>query len=333
MHRWIFFATAVLAMGCSPRDVVVVYSPHGPDILGDYEREFEAAHPGVDMQYLEMSSREVYNRISSERNRPAADVWWGAPSTMFAQAAADGLLEPYRPTWAEHVEDGFKDPEDRWYATYRSPLAIMFNKNGLTKETAPKTWDELLAPEWHGKISLRSPLPSGTMRTFICAMIARAPSEDEGIAWLKRLHAATGEYPETPGMLFDHIKRNEDRVSVWLLSDVVMQYVKHGYPFDCNVPPGTPVLTDGIAIVKDAPHPELAKAFYEFVTTREALVNQAARYAKMPARGDLPKEVLPPRLAAQSIDGMDIDWQHFAENEKAWCERWKREVYEGDEDE
>jgi iron(III) transport system substrate-binding protein len=280
------------------------------------------------MQFLFMGSQEIYSRIAMEGSRPAADVWWGAPSSMFVQAAEDGLLEPYRPSWADGVSEEYRDPEDRWYATYLSPLAIVFNKNGHSKETAPKTWDELLEPKWHGKIALRRPLPSGTMRTFLCAMIARAPSEDEGIAWLQRLHAATAEYPETPGMLFDHLTRNPDRVSVWLFSDVVMQYVLHGYPFDANVPPQTPVLTDGIAIVKNAPHMERAKQFYEFVTTREALANQATRYAKFPARKDIPAEVLPPRLVEQAMDGMQIDWQYFAENEKAWCERWQREVFE-----
>ena len=247
---------------------------------------------------------------------------------MFAQAADEGLLDSYRPSWAEGIPEEYRDAEDRWYATYRSPLAILFNKNGLTKETAPQTWDELLDPKWHGKIALRRPLASGTMRSFLCAMIARAPSEDEGIAWLKRLHEATAEYPENPGMLFDHIARNPDRVSVWLLSDVIMQYVMHGYPFDAHVPPQTPVLTDGIAIVKGAPHRVRAEQFYEFVTSREALVDQATRYAKLPARSDIPPEVLPPRLVDQAIVGMDIDWKHFAEKEKEWCGRWQREVYE-----
>ena len=166
---------------CSPsKDMLLVYSPHGPDVLGDYEKKFEAVHPEVDVQCLDMGSQQVYERIKGERNNPQADIWWGAPSSMFIQAAEEGLLAPYKPSWADQVEPAYRDRDERWYGTYLSPLAIVFNTRARTKETAPQTWDALLGPEWHKKIALREPLPSGTMRTFLCAMMLRAPSEDEG---------------------------------------------------------------------------------------------------------------------------------------------------------
>ena len=326
MKRLILLAV-IFAAGCEQKETIVVYSPHGPDVLGDYEALFEEAHPEIDVQWLYMGSQEVYSRISAEKGRPAADIWWGAPSTMFAQAAKEGLLAPYKPTWADHVDPAYHDAEHRWYATYRSPLAIFYNSRGLTPEEAPKTWDELLDPKWKGRITLRRPMPSGTMRTFICGMIYRAENEDAGIEWLKQLHAATVDYPESPGLLFDNMKRNEDRISVWLMPDVVMQYVKHGYPFNYHVPPGTPVLTDCIGLVKNAPHGENAKKFYEFVTTKKALAHQARQYAKLPARNDIDPETLPPKLVGQSIDGMEIDWALFAQKEKEWCDRWVNEVY------
>ena len=306
---------------------VIVYSPHGPDVLQDYEKRFEAAYPGVDMQYLDMGSQEVYQRVQGERRNPQADVWWGAPSTMFMRAAEQGLLEPYRPSWADRIGHDARDPEDRWYGVYRSPLAIVFNNRRLTKETAPQTWDELLEPQWHGKITIRKPPPSGTMRTFIGAMILRAPSEDDGIAWLRKLHDATEAYMENPQFLYDHMKRREELVSVWLMPDVALQRQRNGYPLDCVVPRQTPVLMEGIAIIKGAPNPESAKTFYEFVTSSDELAHQAHAYSKVPTRGDLDPATLPDWIASQRIDAMDIDWQEFAKHEKRWCDRWEQEVY------
>ena len=52
--------------GCSPqRDIVVIYSPHGPEILKDAEAAFEAAYPQVDMQWLDMGSLAIFLAISS----------------------------------------------------------------------------------------------------------------------------------------------------------------------------------------------------------------------------------------------------------------------------
>jgi iron(III) transport system substrate-binding protein len=320
-------AIALVVMGCSSREIVVVYSPHGSDVLKDYEARFEATYPEVDMQWVDAGSQEVYSRVKAEKGRPQGDVWWGAPSTMFMQAAQEDLLEPYRPTWADVIEADYKDAADRWYGTYRSPLAIMYNNRHYTAEQVPQTWDDLLAPQWTGKITVRKPLPSGTMRTFIGAMILRAPSEDEGIAWLNRMHKQSEAYMENPQLLFDHMKKQEDLVSVWLMPDVALQRERNGFPLDCVVPPDTPVLTEGIAIIKGPPHPEWAQRFYEFVTTPESLAHQAEAYAKVPARTDLDPATLPEWVAALEIDAMEIDWDSFARNEKRWCERWENEVY------
>jgi iron(III) transport system substrate-binding protein len=328
MKRLLSLVLAIFAAGCGGgRAVVVVYSPHGPDVLRDYEERFEAAHPEVDLQWLDMGSQDVYNRIKGEAARPQADVWWGAPSTLFALAAGEDLLEPYRPEWADAVPPGFKDPQDRWHGTYKSPIAIMFNSRRYTRDQVPQTWDALLAPEWAGKVTLRKPMASGTMRTFICAMILRAENEDAGIAWLRDLHKATEAYMENPQFLYDHMRRREDLVSVWLMPDAVLQRERHGYPLDYHLPPQTPVLTEGIALVKGSPHPEQARAFYDFVTTPEALAHQAEAYAKIPARTDIDPATLPDWMAGLEIDAMPVDWNRLAETEQAWCARWENEVY------
>lgn len=317
----------VLLAGCGggapARQVLVVYSPHGKEVLGDYEKRFEAAHPEIDVQMFDMGANDVLNRIRAERARPAGDVWWGAPSTMFDQAAADGLLQAYRPTWAAAIAPEYRDAQDRWYATYLSPLVIVFNDRGLTAETAPRSWDALVEPAWTGKIALRAPKPSGTMRTFLSAMILRQPDEAAGFAWLAKLAPQVVTYPESPALLFEHLKRNPERVSVWLLPDIIMQRQLNAYPFGYVVPEPTPVMAEGIAILHGAPHAELAKIFYEFVTTPESLEHQAATYAKLPARSDLPKERLPEELTRQQIVPMPLDWARITAQESAWMSRWE----------
>ncbi len=321
-------ALALVGAGCGGGDPVVVYSPHGQEMLGETEAQFEAAHPHLDMQAFDMGAKDVFSRIRAERQRPAADVWWGAPSTMFMQAAKEDLLAPYRPTWHEHVPEAFHDPDDRWYALYRSPIAILYNTNAYAASEVPQTWDALLAEPWRGRIALRKPLESGTMRTFLCAMISRAPDVDAGLAWLRELHAATASYPASPSLLFDHLKKNPERISVWLLPDIVMQRDLNGFPFGFHVPPEAPVLTDCIALVRGGGSTALAETFYEFVTSRQMLIFQAEQFGKLPARTDIAPDSLPAWMTQQQIDAMDIDWAAFSEACPGWLERWEREVYD-----
>ncbi len=111
------------------------------------------------------------------------------------------------------------------------------------------------------------------------------------------------------------------------MPDAVLQRDRNGYPFDFYLPKPTPVLTEGIAIVKDAPHRAHAELFYEFATTVEAFAYQATEYAKIPARDDISPEQHPEWMVEQEIQPMEIDWEKFAEREQAWIDRWEREVY------
>ena len=58
-------------------------------MLRDFVARYKQAHPDTDVQFLDMGSRVVLERLRAERNRPQADLSWGAAHTTF-QAAADG---------------------------------------------------------------------------------------------------------------------------------------------------------------------------------------------------------------------------------------------------
>src|SRR5262245_25991730 len=92
----------VVLVACSRdrRTPLVIYSPHGRDLLTLLSHRFEEQHPGVVVHWLDMGSQEVYDRLRSERANPQADVWFGGPATIFARGVQDSLLAPFRPSWA-----------------------------------------------------------------------------------------------------------------------------------------------------------------------------------------------------------------------------------------
>ena len=94
------FSVALLVVAaCSSdgRKVLTVYSPHGKDLLGYFERGFEKAYPDIDVQWVDMGSQEVLERVRAEKPNPQADVWFGAPAEAFDRATKEDLLEPYKP--------------------------------------------------------------------------------------------------------------------------------------------------------------------------------------------------------------------------------------------
>src|SRR5258708_20556329 len=111
-----------------------------------------------------MGPQEVSDRVGWGRANPMADVWSGGPATIFARAAADSLLAPFRPTWADHIAARQRGPGDLYFAAYETPAVIVYANQALTPAQAPQDWDDLLNPKWKSKILIRDPGASGTMR-------------------------------------------------------------------------------------------------------------------------------------------------------------------------
>src|SRR5260370_19928904 len=62
---------------------LLVYTPHGQDMLRDFVARYKQLHPEVEDQFLDMGSREVLERLRGERNLPQAHLWSGATETNF----------------------------------------------------------------------------------------------------------------------------------------------------------------------------------------------------------------------------------------------------------
>jgi iron(III) transport system substrate-binding protein len=289
---------ALFAASCGDgRLPLTVYSPHGSDLLTLMEKAYEAKHPEIDVRWLDMGSQEVYDRIRSEAANPQADVWYGGPQTIFIRGAEDGLLAPYRPAWADAIPAASRNPQNLFFGSYRTAPVLVFNTKAVKPEEAPKDWDDLLDPRWKGKILLRDPLASGTMRTLFGTILARSVKEtgnlDRGWDWLRRFDGQTKEYVQNPALLLEKLNRQEGLVTVWELTDMLWQ-AKRGAPLGYRfAKSGTPVIDDSIGLVKNAPHPAQARAFIDFIGSVEGQELAAREAFRLPARTDLPPERLP----------------------------------------
>jgi len=330
------FALFIIALGaCSSgpsRTPLVVYSPHGKDLLQYYEQGFERAHPDVDVQWVDMGSQDVLDRLRSEKANPQADVWFGAPAETFSRAANEGLLDTYRPTWAAAVPTEAHDARDHWYGTYLTPEVIAYNTEAVSAADAPKDWDDVLAPKWKGKVVIRDPVASGSMRAIFGALIARSiantGSTAQGFEWLRKLDANTREYALNPTVLYQKLGRREGVISLWDMPDIADLQAKR-YPIGYTIPTsGTPLLVDAIAVVRGAKHADAAKAFYEFVTTPRALLEAASRFNRIPARNDLATDSLPEwiRTARAEIKPMPVDQKLLADSLDSWMRFWDSRV-------
>ena len=91
---------------------------------------------------------------------------------------------------------------------------------------------------------------------------------------------------------------------------------------------GTPLLVDAIAIVHGGKHPEVAKQFYEYVTTLPALSDAAMKFLRIPARTDLPNDSLPPivKRARVEVKSMPGDQRLMQDSLDTWMKYWDANI-------
>ena len=327
----IVVATGLPACRRDARTPLVLYSPHGRDLLGLVEKEFERMHPGVDVRWLDMGSQEVYDRLRSEKANPQADVWYGGPDTIFSRGAIEGLLAPYRPAWADTVVPAGRRADDLYFGLYRTPAMPVYNSKLVAAADAPREWNDLLDAKWKGKILIRDPLASGTMRAvwgyILSKSVRETGSTAAGFAWLARLDAQTKEYVFNPILLYEKIVRGEGLITIWDLPDTLLER-QRGSPLQYVFPrSGTPVIDDAVGLVAGCRHPELAKQFIDFLGEKEMQRLAAEKTFRLPARTDL-GDALPAwaREVEREMVPAEIDWPLVEKDGAGWMATWDRTI-------
>ncbi len=211
-----------------------------------------------------------------------------------------------------------------------TPQVIAYNSDAVSASEAPHDWDDVLDPKWRDKILIRNPNPSDTMRVIFGAMISRfykdTGSSDKGYDWLRKLDANVHEYTADGTLLMQKLARREGLITLWDMPDVRLYKEQKNLPVAYTVPAsGTPVITDGIAIIRGAQNEEEARRFYEFVTTPESLAYAAQKYYRIPVRTDLDRSQLPPWMN-EPFTRMPVDWDLLRKQGGDWLRYWDTEI-------
>nr|BBH87389.1 iron ABC transporter substrate-binding protein [Thermosporothrix sp. COM3] len=316
--------------GGSEANRLVIYTARDKNVVEFIKQKFEEKYPDIELEVLTMGAQQVMERVRSEKNNPQADFWWGGTQTSFMTAAEEGLLEPYKPSFADSIAPEYKDAQDRWYGEMLLPEVIMYNTEAMKAADAPQDWDDMLKPQYKDKVIIRGVLDSGTMRTIYSSMIYKeggAKDPSKGYEWLKKLDANTKEYAQDPTNLYLKLARQEGTLSLWNLQDIMIQKETKKQPFGFIYPKsGAPILVDGVGLIKGAKHMDAAKKFYEFLFDKELASEKAEKLFQIPARSDISKDTLPSWLKGIELKPMELDWKVLNAKEKEWMQYWDENI-------
>lgn len=263
--RFVLFAAALLAFviltGCTRKKEIWVYTSIYKEVIAEMDAAAHAAMPDVQIKWFQGGSENVAAKVNTElaAGKPKADLILTSDPFWYFELKKNGKLLPYESPAAREVDAIYRDPEQH-FATVRMPVMVMgYNSESLQPGQLPERWKDLADPKWKGKVSMGSPLESGTHFTTV-AMLAKLYGWEYFQALRRNELVAAGGNSS----VITRIETKERPVGIVLLENILKAQAKGSpvrpiYPADGVIP-----VPSYVAILKDSGEPELAKKVYDW---------------------------------------------------------------------
>ena len=118
---------------------------------------FKQLYPKIDGTFYRATDAQLMERILTE-NRAGKPLWDVVMMTTFYgyNLKKRGLFAVYDSPERKFFRDGYKDPQAMWTSLYTNYAAFGYNTRNVPKTSVPKSFADLLKPEWKGNVGLDS---------------------------------------------------------------------------------------------------------------------------------------------------------------------------------
>jgi iron(III) transport system substrate-binding protein len=251
---------------------VVVYTSMESFTADALKKAFESK-TGIQMEYWRGGSTEVIDRVLGEHRvgKPIFDVVATTGDHMRLMAKEGAFTQYDSPSLKGFPKDAI-DPV--LGARYRNVLyGVIYNKNSIKASEAPKTLEDVVKPQYRGKLVMPHPV-NHTLTTQWLASLDKIMPKARAEKFIHDLAAAKPIFVESIVPAADRVGTGETPVGITFVR-FVLTYNKQGanldYVRDYNM------LGDGqyICLGAKPPRPSAGKAFIDFFLDDESMKIQA----------------------------------------------------------
>lgn len=234
---------------------------------------FKAAFPGIRVDYNDLGTNGAYNRVISEAaaKQVGSDIVWTSAMDLQMTLVSKGYAEAY-PTAEAAALPAWANYKDTLYATSVEPIAILYNKTSLGSLTPPKTRGELIAflkankDALKGKVASFDPEKSGSGFLFFTNDVRTSSN-----TWdlVKAFGQTDAKVYGSSGAMREKVASGEHWLAFNVIGSYALEWSKKNQNLGVVLPPDhAPAFSRVANISKNAPHPNAARLFLDFMLSK-----------------------------------------------------------------
>ncbi|MFN0072860.1 MAG: ABC transporter substrate-binding protein, partial [Chloroflexota bacterium] len=245
---------------------VVIYASGEAAQWDPLKEAWNKRFPGIDLQVVAQRGRESREKVIAEQaaRRVLADIVSAGPDST-TELDKLGFLDAFQPPELQGVQADFRDPRGILIPRNLNLYGLTVNTRLLPDGQEPKRWSDLVDPRYKGKIAMQDPRGSGGGMTIFTALL-----KVHGEPYLQKLSEQQIFMGAQTADLRNALIRGEYAILLTDTAENVSRSVESGAPIKFIRPEeGVAVTPISVTVVKNAPHPNAAKLFANWILSEE----------------------------------------------------------------
>jgi iron(III) transport system substrate-binding protein len=261
---------------------------------------FMAKNPGVTVEWVRDGTPKIMAKLRAEieAGQPQPDVLLIADIVTMEGLKKEGRLLAYPEANLAGYDETLADKDRTYFSTKLITTGIVYNTKA---PFVPESWADLTRPEAKGLVAMPSPLTSGAALIHTVTLVGNLPQGWDYYASL----ATNGA--QAAGGNGDVLKAvsGGDKLFGMIVDYMPIREKAKGAPVEFVFPKeGVSAVTEPVAILSTAKNPDAAKAFVDFLISKEGQ-QVAVSQGYIPARADAGLPAGYPDRSAIKILGFD----------------------------
>jgi iron(III) transport system substrate-binding protein len=249
-----------LVEGAKKEGELMFYSSIPVEDLAVLTAAFDKKY-GVKVKVWRADSEGFLQRIVNEAKakRYEVDVMAGSSSALEPLHHEKLLQEVKSPYLADLIPESIASHRE-WASVYLNTIVQAYNTDLVKKESLPKTYRDLLKPEWKGKLGIEAE----DFDWF--AQVVIGLGEDEGLKLFRDVVATNGISVRKGHTLLNNlVTAGEVPLALTVYGFTAEQTKRKGAPLDWFIIPPLVARPTAAGVARNAPHPYAATLFYDFL--------------------------------------------------------------------